>query len=119
MHSAVCDECGNKCEVPFRPTEGKPIFCSDCFEKKGMGKNHFGKPQGTENFTKLKEQLDIMNNKLDQIMSILKPEVAKEPVSEKSTSDKLKKAKKINPKKLLKKSSAKDKKGSSDVIKEI
>ncbi|MDD5415918.1 MAG: hypothetical protein PHE48_02840 [Candidatus Daviesbacteria bacterium] len=32
MHQAVCDNCGKNCEVPFRPTSGKPIFCSSCFE---------------------------------------------------------------------------------------
>lgn len=32
MHKAICDNCGKACEVPFRPTSGKPIFCSNCFE---------------------------------------------------------------------------------------
>lgn len=32
MHQAVCDNCRKECEVPFRPTSGKPIFCSSCFE---------------------------------------------------------------------------------------
>lgn len=32
MHQAVCDNCNKSCEVPFRPTSGKPIFCSSCFE---------------------------------------------------------------------------------------
>lgn len=32
MHRAVCDKCRKDCEVPFRPTSGKPIFCSNCFE---------------------------------------------------------------------------------------
>ncbi len=32
MHQAVCDNCGKNCEVPFRPTSGKPVFCSNCFE---------------------------------------------------------------------------------------
>ena len=32
MHQAVCDNCRKNCEVPFRPTSGKPIFCSNCFE---------------------------------------------------------------------------------------
>lgn len=32
MHQAVCDNCRKSCEVPFRPTSGKPIFCSDCFQ---------------------------------------------------------------------------------------
>ena len=34
MHRAICDNCGKECEVPFRPTSGKPIFCSSCFENK-------------------------------------------------------------------------------------
>ncbi len=35
MHSAVCATCGKNCEVPFRPTGNKPIYCSVCFEKEG------------------------------------------------------------------------------------
>jgi len=34
MHKAVCSECKAECEVPFKPTEGKPVFCRDCFRKK-------------------------------------------------------------------------------------
>lgn len=37
MHQAVCSECGNSCEVPFRPTGDKPVYCSDCFSKQGKG----------------------------------------------------------------------------------
>src|SRR3989344_9472664 len=33
MHKAICDKCHQDCEVPFRPTSGKPIFCSNCFEQ--------------------------------------------------------------------------------------
>lgn len=32
MFRTTCDECGSNCEVPFRPTWDKPVFCSDCFE---------------------------------------------------------------------------------------
>ena len=34
MHKAICSECGKECEVPFKPTEGKPVFCRECFAKK-------------------------------------------------------------------------------------
>ncbi len=34
MHKAVCGECGKECEVPFKPAEGKPVFCRDCYQKK-------------------------------------------------------------------------------------
>ncbi len=33
MHKAVCADCKNECEVPFKPTEGKPVYCRDCFQK--------------------------------------------------------------------------------------
>ena len=33
MHSAVCDSCGTDCQVPFKPTGGKPIKCDACFSK--------------------------------------------------------------------------------------
>lgn len=33
MHQAVCSECGASCEVPFRPTGVRPVFCSNCFGK--------------------------------------------------------------------------------------
>ncbi|MBW3012655.1 DNA-directed RNA polymerase [Candidatus Woesearchaeota archaeon] len=33
MHKAVCSECGQECEVPFKPTEGKPVYCKECYKK--------------------------------------------------------------------------------------
>jgi len=34
MHKAVCKECKKECEVPFKPTPGKDVFCKDCYAKK-------------------------------------------------------------------------------------
>ncbi len=34
MHKAVCSECKKECEVPFKPTEGKPVYCKECFAKR-------------------------------------------------------------------------------------
>ena len=34
MHKATCSDCGAECEIPFKPTEGKPIYCRDCYAKK-------------------------------------------------------------------------------------
>ncbi|OGH88137.1 MAG: hypothetical protein A3J93_00130 [Candidatus Magasanikbacteria bacterium RIFOXYC2_FULL_42_28] len=33
MHSATCSECGNDCQVPFKPTGERPVFCNTCFGK--------------------------------------------------------------------------------------
>src|ERR1044071_7361236 len=32
MFSATCSNCGKEAQVPFRPTSGKPVYCSDCFQ---------------------------------------------------------------------------------------
>ncbi len=34
MHKATCSECGQECEVPFKPTEGKPVYCKECYSKR-------------------------------------------------------------------------------------
>ena len=32
MFSATCSNCGREAQVPFQPTSGKPVYCSDCFQ---------------------------------------------------------------------------------------
>ncbi|MEA3136602.1 MAG: hypothetical protein QOJ26_589 [Thermoplasmata archaeon] len=33
MHDAVCADCGNKTQVPFKPSAGRPVYCRDCYPK--------------------------------------------------------------------------------------
>lgn len=35
MHKATCAECKQECEVPFKPNGEKPVYCRDCFNKRG------------------------------------------------------------------------------------
>ena len=32
MFEAVCAECGKTTTVPFKPTQGRPVYCRDCFQ---------------------------------------------------------------------------------------
>jgi DNA-directed RNA polymerase len=34
MHKIKCSECGKDAEVPFKPREGTPVYCRECFFKK-------------------------------------------------------------------------------------
>ena len=34
MFSATCSGCGREAKVPFQPTSGKPVYCSDCFRSR-------------------------------------------------------------------------------------
>ena len=73
-YEAVCDKCGKECEVPFKPTLGKPIYCEQCFKKE---KHDRGK--GPDQF---KQQFEILNAKLDEILSALNPNASPRAVKE-------------------------------------
>ncbi|MCW3996885.1 MAG: hypothetical protein NWE98_12145 [Candidatus Bathyarchaeota archaeon] len=34
MHKATCSECGQECEVPFKPDPNRPVYCRECWSKK-------------------------------------------------------------------------------------
>ena len=86
MHEAVCSDCGKRCEVPFRPSGDKPVYCSQCFinhreptsnsfERKGYERPRF---QNKDRFVsqsnnQYKEQFEILNIKLDKILKVLNP----------------------------------------------
>ncbi len=87
MHQATCAECGQSCEVPFRPTGDRPVYCSNCFKgKEGMntrptGGRDFSKPSfaprgdshshGASNSSSDNKNFEILNSKLDRILSAL------------------------------------------------
>ena len=33
MHKIICSECGKEDEVPFKPTEGRPVYFRECYQK--------------------------------------------------------------------------------------
>ena len=33
MHKAKCADCGKDCEVPFKPSGDRPVYCRDCYRK--------------------------------------------------------------------------------------
>jgi CxxC-x17-CxxC domain-containing protein len=79
MFDATCSNCGKPCQVPFRPTNGKPVYCSDCFEKMGGGnrddsRRFDDRPRAPQ--AQGGPDLGAINAKLDKILSILEPKVA-------------------------------------------
>ncbi len=110
MHKATCDECHKSCEVPFRPSGDKPVYCSDCFSSKrddtdrgndrgprrdfgdrgpkrdfGNKPNSFAKPMQVQTNDGVAKQLSDINSKLDRLVSAIekmttKVEVKTNPV---------------------------------------
>jgi len=39
MTKVKCSDCGAETEVPFKPTEGRPVYCRDCYQKHKPARN--------------------------------------------------------------------------------
>ncbi len=63
MTTVICDKCKQECQVPFKPSSDKPIFCDACFKEKDKS----NKPR-----TDFKEEFDKINEKLDKILELVK-----------------------------------------------
>ena len=34
MHRATCADCQKECELPFKPSGDRPVYCKECFAKR-------------------------------------------------------------------------------------
>ena len=99
MFSTTCSNCHKSCEVPFRPTGEKPVYCNDCFrnvresspkrrdDRSNRGGEFGGRPkrdfspssfsgQATQTtdakIDGLKRRVEEMNVKLDAVLQMMK-----------------------------------------------
>ena len=46
---AICSDCNKECEVPFKPSQDRPVYCKECFSKRKDGgprkENYDNKPK--------------------------------------------------------------------------
>lgn len=98
MHKTTCSDCGKSCEVPFRPTGEKPVYCNDCFSSKREGgdreerrprndftersprrefnndrapRQEFARPQQNGGNDEMKKQLGEISMKLDRLVNAI------------------------------------------------
>jgi CxxC-x17-CxxC domain-containing protein len=86
MHDAICSNCGKACQVPFRPTGEKPVYCRECFAKMrpegerrndnferrdNRGDRDNDRRSGGQNGPNYNEQFTALNAKLDKILNLL------------------------------------------------
>ncbi len=97
MFQTTCSVCNKSCEVPFRPSGDKPVYCSSCFKQKSddthndershdRGRNEqrpegasFNRPNQVENsasnfeLVAIKRQLTTIEARLNRILDIINP----------------------------------------------
>ena len=107
----ACDNCGKDCEVPFKPSSGKPIYCSKCFEElapkreDNRGSKDSRSPRRdsfpdrvsskdySSDISQLKDQLVGINKSLEKLVELFTPvkeEKAVKKVVKKKTESKKK-----------------------------
>ena len=79
MTKVICSACKTECEVPFKPTTSKPVYCRDCFDKKGG--NDFRDSDNRDRPRRYSEpstpsrdfdrDFDVINEKLNKIMKAM------------------------------------------------
>lgn len=136
MFQATCTECGKSCEVPFRPSGGKPVLCRDCF-RSARGDDRGGRDSGGRDFPPrsdrggrdfsyrdsnerqsesgnvggksaehFDQQFAQLNEKLDRILKRLTPSYVREQAPAEETTEEL--VELPTPKKVSKKKAAKN-----------
>lgn len=84
MFDAICANCGKNCQIPFRPNQGRDVFCSRCFENNEGSESKpehrtFDKPsfrdnsQRTNDEPNYKAQFEALNAKMDHLIRLLTP----------------------------------------------
>lgn len=58
MHKIKCSECGKDSEVPFKPREGTPVYCRECFFKKKGITPRFEKKEKAKNSEEFGEEAE-------------------------------------------------------------
>ena len=98
MFNAICSACGINCGVPFKPSDKRPVLCKSCFKKQGRAEGIAGSVEKTggrsqQIFAPIVNRqdtalLEALNDKMDEILELLRPAVSweeeqdSEPVAE-------------------------------------
>ncbi|MDP3970618.1 MAG: hypothetical protein Q8P90_02870 [bacterium] len=102
MYPAVCAECNQNCQVPFKPTGNKPVLCRDCFsneqpgggrggndrsrggdrrnDRRGSDRSRGSMSDGRSEHYEL--EFEKLNNKLDKILRRLTPVHTRDGIKE-------------------------------------
>lgn len=88
MFKIVCADCHKESEIPFKPTEGRPVYCKECFAKRRSG----NVPKTETRPQELPVQEQVI--KAEAPVKSKPKKVTKKPVTAKKTASKKKAAKK-------------------------
>jgi len=90
MHKVICADCKKECEIPFRPSGDRPVYCQECFKRRKAG-NSF--KASIDNRPKEAAPAQVTNIDKPQVSEKKKPAVKKKSVEKKKPVSKKRKKK--------------------------
>ena len=91
MHKTICADCKKGCEVPFRPSGDRPVYCQECFSRRKAG-NSF--KANMDNRPKETAPAQTINIDKPRVSEKKKPVAKKKSVEKKKPVSKKKKSRK-------------------------
>jgi CxxC-x17-CxxC domain-containing protein len=80
LHKAICADCKKACEVPFKPSGERPVYCKECFSKR-KARGPFG--AGRDNRPRITPPAQSVHTAKPEAVEKKKPVAKKKPVSKK------------------------------------
>ena len=71
--SAKCDNCGDDCDLPFKPKFDRPVYCSECFAKTKLKEEEYEEDDWSRNDRSIKPR-ETFRDKPKKLKSLKKME---------------------------------------------
>ncbi|MFC1709356.1 CxxC-x17-CxxC domain-containing protein [Candidatus Omnitrophota bacterium] len=90
MHKVICADCKKECEVPFKPSGDRPVYCKECFSRRKAGNQFKARMDNRP-----KEAAPVQTTNIDQsrVSEKKKPVAKKKSVKKKKPVSKKRKKK--------------------------
>jgi CxxC-x17-CxxC domain-containing protein len=80
LHKAICADCKKGCEVPFKPSGERPVYCKECFSKRKARGPFKARP---DNRPRVAAPAQVFHIEKPEAVEKKKPVAKKKPVSRK------------------------------------
>ena len=80
LHKAICADCKKGCEVPFKPSGERPVYCKECFSKRRVGGPFKARP---DNRPRAAAPIPAVHINKPESVEKKRPVAKKKPVSKK------------------------------------
>jgi len=80
LHKAICADCKKECEVPFKPSGERPVYCKECFSRRKVNNPFKARPDSAQ---RIAPPVQTSHINKPVVVEKKKPVAKKKPASKK------------------------------------